>query len=98
MFKDEKECFLHWINTIPEDFGVVKTDHVGNYGYSNRLSYQMINSMNLTKEEVKHLMRYELEYINLLLNNSKYSKNDLKKMNKDEKKKIKDKANYMTYF
>lgn len=98
MFKDEKECFLHWINTIPEDFGVVKTDHVGNYGYSNRLSYQMINSMNLTKEEVRHLMRYELEYINLLLNNSKYSKNDLKKMNKDEKKKIKDKANDMTYF
>lgn len=97
-FKSEKECYLDWLNRIPEEFGVVKTDHVGNYGYSNRLSYQMINSMNLTKEEVKELMKDELTYVNLLLNNSKYSKTDLKLMSKDKKKEIKDKANEMTYF
>ena len=97
-FNSEKECYLDWVSKIPEDFGVVKTDHVGNYGYSNRLSYQMINSMNLTKDEVRELMQCELTYVNLLLNNSKYSKNDLKSMNNEEKKQIKDKANEMTYF
>lgn len=97
-YENEKACFLDWLEKIPEDFGVVKTDHVGNYGYSNRLSYQMINSMELTKDEVRYLMRYELEYVNLLLNNSKYSKNDLKMMSKEKKQKVKEKANEMTYF
>ena len=97
-YKNEKDCFLDWLEKIPEEFGVVKTDHVGNYGYSNRLSYQMINSMDLTKDEVKYLMRYELEYINLLLNNSKYTKNDLKTMTKEQRQYVKNKANEMTYF
>lgn len=97
-FESEKECFLDWLEKIPEEFGIVKTDHEGNYGYSNRLSYQMINSMNLNKDEVRHLMRYELEYINLLINNSKYSKSDLKNMDKETKKEIKEKANEMSYF
>lgn len=97
-YNNEKECFLDWLEKIPDEFGVVKTDHVGNYDYSNRLSYQMINSMNLTKDEVRYLMRYELEYINLLLNNSKYSKTDISLMNKEDKIKYKNNANEMTYF
>jgi hypothetical protein len=35
-FKNESECYLDWLSKIPEEFGVVKTDHVGNYRYSNR--------------------------------------------------------------
>lgn len=97
-FNSEKDCFLDWLNRIPEEFGVVKVDHIGNYGYSNRLSYQMINSMNLSKEEVKELMKYELDYIKLLKDNTLVTKEDIKQDRKKYTKEVKEEANKMEYF
>lgn len=97
-FNSEKECFLDWLNRIPEEFGIVKTDHIGNYGYSNRLSYQMINSMDLSKEEVRELMKYELDYIKLLKDNTLVTKDMLRNNRKEYYKNAKSEANKMGYF
>lgn len=97
-FISEKECFLDWLDKIPSTFGIVKTDHMGNYGYSNRLSYQMLNSMNLTKEEVKILMQDELNYLKLLKDNTLKTNAEIKKMTKKDKKINREERNKMTYF
>lgn len=96
-FKSEKDCYIHWWNSIDSTFGVVKTDHVGNYGYSNRLSYQMINSLELNYDEIKKIAKDEIHYIKMLKNNwdgdsEEYRKN---KSKRDEISKLK---NEMTYF
>ena len=85
-FKSEKECFTDWLNHINSTFGVVKTDHVGNYGYNNRLSYQMLNSINLSKSEVKEIMQDELKYYKFLKDNTLATSADIKKMTKKDKK------------
>lgn len=102
-FKDqynnnESDCFKDWLDKIPITFGVVKTDHIGNYGYSNRLSYQMINSMNLSMSEVRELMKDELNYIKLLKDNVLETSDDIKKMNKQQKIENRNKRNDMSYF
>lgn len=97
-FNSEKECYLNWLNNIPEIFGVVKTDHKGNYGYSNRLSYQMINSMNINKEEMNELMKDEIRYLKLLINNSEVDSVELRKMNKKNKADERVKRNKMSYY
>lgn len=102
-FKDqydnnESDCFKDWLDKIPTTFGVVKTDHIGNYGYSNRLSYQMINSMNLSMNEVRELMKDELDYIKLLKDNVLETSDDIKKMNKQQKIENRNKRNDMSYF
>lgn len=97
-FKNEKACFEHWLDSIDSTFGVVKTDHMGNYGYSNRLSYQMINSMNLSKDEVKELMQDELDYIKLLKDNTLATAYDCRNMGKTKKKENRETRNEMSYF
>lgn len=97
-FDSDKECYLNWLNNIPEIFGVVKTDHKGNYGYSNRLSYQMINSMNINKEEMNELMKDEIRYLKLLINNSEVDSVELRKMNKRNKADERVKRNKMSYY
>lgn len=98
-FNSKKECYLHWWNNIDSMFGVVKTDHVGNYGYANRLSYQMINSLNLNYEEMKEIAKDEVHYIKMLKNNwdgdsSYYSNNS----GIEKRKIIAQLKNDMTYF
>jgi chorismate mutase len=98
-YKDNSEkCYLDWLKKIPSVYGVVKTDHIGNYGYSNRLSYQMINSLNLSKDDVKEIMKDELDYLKLLKDNTLITSRDLKLMSSQEKKKNKEIRNKMEYF
>lgn len=99
-FTSEKECFLDWLNKIPSIFGVVKTDHIGNYGYSNRLSYQMLNSMNLnfSKNEVKNLIKDELEYYKFLKDNTLATSEDVRKMTKKNKSINREMRNQMGHF
>ena len=97
-FKDEKACFEHWLNNIDSTFGVVKTDHMGNYGYSNRLSYQMINSMNLSKDEVRELMQDELDYVKLLKDNTLVTSDDFSNMGNEKRKVNREIRNEMSYF
>lgn len=97
-FESEKECYLNWLKEVPEVYGIVKIDHVGNYGYSNKLSYQMINSMNFNRTEVRELIKPELDYLKLLINNSLVDSKELKMMTKDEKKEEREIRNKMSYY
>lgn len=97
-FDSEKDCFLDWLKRIPQMYGIVKIDHVGQYSYSNRLSYQMWNSMNLDKPTVKSIMQNELDYYKLLKDNNFATSADIKKMSKKEKGENRKIRNEMTYF
>jgi hypothetical protein len=97
-FNNEEKCFLDWLDKIPTTFGIVKVDHIGNYEYSNRLSYQMLNSMDFNKEEVKILVQDELDYLKLLKDNTLKTNLEIKKMTKDNKKINREERNKMTYF
>lgn len=98
-FENSKECYLHWLNHIDSIFGVVKVDHVGNYGYANRLSYQMINSLELNYDEVKEIAKDEINYIKMLKNNCLCDNNAYKsKLSKNQRKDLENKKNQMTYF
>lgn len=97
-YTSESDCFLDWLKLIPNTFGVVKIDHMGRYAYSNRLSYQMLNSMNLKKETVEKIMADELKYYKLLKDNTLYTSADIKKMNKTDKKLNRSVRNKMSYF
>ncbi|OSA91018.1 UNVERIFIED_ORG: hypothetical protein B2H93_14770 [Clostridium botulinum] len=97
-FESEKECYNNWLSLIPEEFGVVKTDHVGNYGYSNRLSYQLLNSLNLNKDELEVLIKDELDYLKYLKDNTLIDSQELKKLNANDKKEERNKRNKMEYF
>ena len=97
-FNSEKDCYLDWLKRLPKKFGIVKTNHVGNYGKSYPLSYQMINSMNLLKEEVRELMKDELTYLKLLKDNTLITNEELNKMSKNQKKENRRIRNNMSYF
>lgn len=97
-FNSKKECYLHWWSHIDSMFGVVKTDHIGNYGYANRLSYQMINSLELNYDEVKEIAQEEINYIKMLKNNCIMDRDTYRKLNKKEQERITELKNDMTYF
>lgn len=98
-FNSKKECYLHWWSHIDSMFGVVKTDHIGNYGYANRLSYQMINSLELNYDEVKKIAQEEINYIKMLKNNCLIENGAIgNKLSKKQREEITKKKNDMTYF
>ncbi|XZN14398.1 hypothetical protein ACSW9O_16175 (plasmid) [Clostridium perfringens] len=97
-FSSKKECYLHWWSKIDSMFGVVKTDHIGNYGYANRLSYQMINSLELNYDEIKEIAQEEINYIKMLKNNCIMDRDTYRKLNKKQKEEITQLKNDMTYF
>lgn len=76
-FDDEKECYMSWFDNIDDTFGIVKSDKPGNYGTWNRTTYQIINSMPFTKDQIKELMKDELEYVRLLRTDLAYFKNHI---------------------
>ena len=69
---DKEKMYRHWLNNISSEFGVCKTEHETKHGFTednrpiNQLSYQMINSMSLSKEEIGQLAKKEIDYINSL--------------------------------
>jgi hypothetical protein len=97
-FETEKACFEDWLMRVPEEFGLVKIDHEGVYNFSNRLSYQMLNSMNLSKEEVRQLVDDDLKYLKLLKDNTLATSQDIRKMTAKNKKINRERRNEMSYF
>ena len=50
--------YLSWIKAIKDNnsiWGVVKTDHPSKLGMLQQLSYQMVNSLPCTKEDINEL-------------------------------------------
>lgn len=97
-FEAERDCYLDWLNRIPNDFGLVKIDHVGRYSMSYPLSYQMLNSMNLSFENVSELMQDELDYYKLLKDNTYVTSKQLKKLSAKNKSFNREERNEMSYF
>lgn len=73
----QKKMYEHWKTKVIDDkcrFGICKyekeskrgTDELGNI--VNRTSYQILNSMPFTFEEIETMARFEIDYINKLKN------------------------------
>lgn len=59
--------YEHWCSVVEKygnEFGIVKTDHPSKWGNKQRLSYQMINSLPATKEDIEELCKDTVDYIN----------------------------------
>lgn len=65
----KEEAYNYWRENVGNVFGVCKWDKSTHFqnGY-NQLSYQMLNSIEFSKEEVMELAKEELEYVYLLKN------------------------------
>ena len=65
----KEEAYDYWKANVGNVFGICKWDKGSHFenGY-NQLSYQMLNSIEFTKDEVMELAKEELEYVYLLKN------------------------------
>lgn len=64
----KKAAYEYWLENLDTTFGVVKTEHASK-DFSRTLAYQVINSLPLSKDDVRDLMKEEFDYISLLKNN-----------------------------
>ncbi|MDF2544264.1 MAG: Phage related protein [Herbinix sp.] len=78
-----KEAYEYWINNISDTFGVVKSEHISTYGNGryNRLSYQMINSLPLTYDDILELIKTDMKYIHLVKNHVSVYREHIKNTN-----------------
>lgn len=75
----EPEMFEHWCETVSKQgssFGVVKSEKPSKFRYVDgkpihQMSYQYLNSLPISKEELEELSKYELYYIDQLKNDTK---------------------------
>lgn len=61
--------YEYWCDRIKADnsiFGIVKTDHKSKLGNVQQMSYQMVNSLPCSKDEIKELAQYSVEYVEKL--------------------------------
>lgn len=68
-----EEAYEYWCNRIRKDgclWGVVKTDHPSKLGEYQQLSYQMINTLPCTKNDVRAIAQTTIDYIELLKNDN----------------------------
>lgn len=73
-----ESAYLYWCNCIQSDgnvWGIVKTDHPSKLGKYQQLSYQMINTLPCTKEDIKEIAQTSINYTELLKrDNSEFEK------------------------
>lgn len=63
------EAYEYWCERIHADgdiWGIVKTDHPSKLGQYQQLSYQMINTLPCTKDDVKDIAQISIDYVELL--------------------------------
>lgn len=81
-YKDlgEGAWLQYWKDNAGNEFGVCKTEKPSHFeeGMKNRLSYQMINSMPLSREDIKELLKDEIKHIDKLKNDLDYYLNTTK--------------------
>jgi hypothetical protein len=61
-------CYDYWLKNLSHKFGICKHEKASPFGNYNQLSYQMINSMPFTYEDIEELLQEEIRYVNLLKN------------------------------
>ena len=62
-------AYYYWCSKIRADgcrWGIVKTDHPSKIGRYQQMSYQMVNTLPLTKEEIGEVARTSIEYVESL--------------------------------
>ena len=65
----KEEAFKYWVDNIDSTFGIVKYEKPPhNLNKMVQTHYQLINTLNLTKDEVRKLLKPSLDYISLLKN------------------------------
>lgn len=67
---DEKTVWNYLKEHLLENWGICKTEHSSKqkdfFDDTQQMSYQFINSMPLTKEEVREIVKLEIDYANLI--------------------------------
>lgn len=64
--------YEYWKNKIKNDgciWGVVKTDHPSKLGDVQQMSYQMVNTLPCTKEDMLNIAKTSIDYVNNLKTN-----------------------------
>jgi hypothetical protein len=59
--------YENWCNKVNEDgniFGICKTDHSSKFKNNQRMSYQMISTLNINESETLELAKTSIEYVN----------------------------------
>lgn len=62
-------AYRYWCNKINKDgsmFGIVKTDHNSKLGDIQQMSYQMINTLHCTREDIKDIAQTSIDYVEVL--------------------------------
>lgn len=68
-----ESAYSYWCNRVHTDgdiWGIVKTDHTSKLGEYQQLSYQMINTLPCSKEDVKKIAQTSIDYVELLKKNN----------------------------
>lgn len=61
-----QSAYDYWSDKIREDgcrWGIVKTDHPSKIGRYQQMSYQMVNTLPLSKEEIGEVARTSIQYV-----------------------------------
>jgi hypothetical protein len=69
MGNTDLEAYKYWCDRINSDdslFGIVKTDHPSKLGDVQQMSYQMINTLPCTKDDVRKLAKTSVEFVELI--------------------------------
>lgn len=78
MGKTPVDAYNYWCEKIRADncmFGVVKTDHKSKLGDVQQMSYQMINTLPCTREELKNIVKTSIDYVeSLKFDNDEFEK------------------------
>lgn len=68
-----KEAYYYWCNKVNADgsyFGIVKTDHPSKLDDVQQMSYQMVNTLPCSKEDIEELAETSITFVNELKENN----------------------------
>ena len=71
----DRQAIDKWFDCIEQNgykFGVCKRNHKSKYGNKQRMSYQMINSLPLTRDELTEIFEVTKEYTNSMNNDREF--------------------------
>lgn len=69
MGKTTEEAYKYWMDKVKADgcyWGIVKTDHPSKLGNVQQMSYQMVNTLPCTKDEIGEIARTSIEFVERL--------------------------------